>query len=180
MRSAVRICLAAPKKHLKSSDFGCFSLQKCTFGCGSKCGSTAWPTFWGSIIKVGVRRWAWPLHHIKKRRMRCGVSCGERACRPIRPHELIKRTLFSFHLFFLNAVCWRLGWQGSGRHIKVLSLKSSKLVVNSAWNPACMLVNQGFFEIINHFLQKSQHSCGMYQKSADFHKKRNSVIFDRA
>ena len=104
---------------------------------------------------------------MKKRRMRCGVSCGERACRPIRPHELIKRTLFSFHLFFLNAVCWWLGWQGSGRHIKALSLKSSKLVVNSAWNPACMPVNQGFFEIINHFLQKSQQIPPMYQKSAD-------------
>ncbi|WP_334295002.1 hypothetical protein [Roseburia sp. 1XD42-69] len=32
----------------------------------------------------------------------------------------------------LNAVCWCLGLQGSGRHIKALSLKSSKLVVNSA------------------------------------------------
>ena len=40
--------------------------------------------------------------------------------------------VFSFHLFFLNAVCWWLGLQGSGRHIKALSLKSSKLVVNSA------------------------------------------------
>ena len=40
--------------------------------------------------------------------------------------------VFSFHLFFLNAVCWWLGWQGWGRHIKALSLKSSKLVVNSA------------------------------------------------
>lgn len=40
--------------------------------------------------------------------------------------------VFSFHLFFLNAVCWCLGLQGSGRHIKALSLKSSKLVVNSA------------------------------------------------
>ena len=38
--------------------------------------------------------------------------------------------VFSFHLFFLNAVCWCLGLQGSGRHIKALSLKSSKLVVN--------------------------------------------------
>ena len=40
--------------------------------------------------------------------------------------------VFSFHLFFLNAVCWWLGLQGFGRHIKALSLKSSKLVVNSA------------------------------------------------
>mgnify|MGYP000037809006 CR=1 FL=1 len=33
--------VSSSKKHLKSSDFGCFSLQKCTFRCGSKCGSTA-------------------------------------------------------------------------------------------------------------------------------------------
>lgn len=52
-------------------------------------------------------------------------------------------------------MCWCLGLQGSGWHIKALSLKSSKLVVNSAWNPACMPVNQGFFEIINHFEQKN-------------------------
>ena len=38
--------VSSSKKHLKSSDFGCFSLQKCTFRCGSKCGSTAWPTPW--------------------------------------------------------------------------------------------------------------------------------------
>ena len=33
--------VSSSKKHLKSSDFGCFSLQKCTFRYGSKCGSTA-------------------------------------------------------------------------------------------------------------------------------------------
>jgi hypothetical protein len=33
--------VSSSKKRLKSSDFGCFSLQKCTFRCGPKCGSTA-------------------------------------------------------------------------------------------------------------------------------------------
>ena len=33
--------VSSSRKHLKSSDFGCFSLQKCTFRYGSKCGSTA-------------------------------------------------------------------------------------------------------------------------------------------
>ena len=32
MRSAVRICPAAPEQHLKSSDFGCFLLIPATFG----------------------------------------------------------------------------------------------------------------------------------------------------
>ena len=52
------------------------------------------------------------------------------AKRPVEKRRIC--VVFSFHLFFLNAVCWWLGWQGSGRHIKALSLKSSKLVVNSA------------------------------------------------
>ena len=59
-----------------------------------------------------------------------------------------------FFIYSFNAVLI-LGLVGFRRHIKVLSLKSSKLVVNSAWNPACMPINQGFFEIINHFNLKT-------------------------
>ena len=60
---------------------------------------------------------------------------------------------YSVFIYSFSMLCAG-GWAGrvGGRHIKALSLKSSKLVVNSAWNPACMPVNQGFFEIINHFL----------------------------
>ena len=44
MRSAVQIRPAAPEKHLKSSDFGCFSLLFGTISSGSNCGSTVCPT----------------------------------------------------------------------------------------------------------------------------------------
>lgn len=84
-------------------------------------------------------------------------------------------------------MCWWLGLQGSGRHIKALSLKSSKLVVNLAWNPACMPVNQGFFEIINHFLIKffiffllvlQKKSIKKIRNSLDIEKIWNGVILN--
>ena len=40
------------------------------------------------------------------------------------------------------------------RHIKAQSVKSSKLVVKSIWNPANVLVFQGFFGIIKIFMLK--------------------------
>ena len=42
------------------------------------------------------------------------------------------------------------------RHIKAQSVKSSKLVVKSIWNPANVLVFQGFFGIIKIFVIKKQ------------------------
>ena len=105
-----------------------------------------------------------------------------RSCSPC--YGIEKRRIcvvFSFHLFFLNAVCWCLGLQGSGWHIKALSLKSSKLVVNSAWNPACMPVNQGFFEIINHFQIKVavflyMLYCWITPNTTNSHNKRTAMI----
>ena len=67
--------------------------------------------------------------------------------------EMKKRRAFGVFLYSVFQCCMLvLDLQDFGRHIKALSLKSSKLVVNSAWNPAYMPVNQGFFEIINHFI----------------------------
>ena len=72
---------------------------------------------------------AFPRAKLSEIRERCVIiPCDEFSC----PIKFTNRDTINWTFRGKNAVCWWLGWQGSGRHIKALSLKSSKLVVNSA------------------------------------------------